>query len=313
MSDLQKFEAGAVEVVDVRDIMSVEQMKEQVQVIQQLYAEVMKKGVHYDSIPGTGKWEKNKKTGKTEYAEGKPVLLKAGAEKINFVCRIGSDPIITRDCDGFDTHFHIIARMFSINTGKTLGYGVGEGSTKESKWAWRRSVCHEEYEATPETKRRIHWQKKYKDNYKEKDEFEGIEQVRQNPADIINTVLKMAVKRAEVDGCKKTTACSDVFDVDIEEDHIRDAVIKPEEKTPVYQQPAQRQPEAPPPAGDVISEPQRKRLYAISKGRGLTDEESAFIVFNVAGVNSSKEIPRDKYEAVCTAIEAAEPGKVIDA
>lgn len=69
----------------------------------------------------------------------------------------------------------------------------------------------------------------------------------------------------------------------------------------------------PPPSGDVISEPQRKRLYAISKGRSLTDEESAFIVFNVAGVSSSKDIPRDKYEAVVAAIEAAEPGKVIDA
>lgn len=71
--------------------------------------------------------------------------------------------------------------------------------------------------------------------------------------------------------------------------------------------------EPPPPAGDAISEPQRKRLYAISKGRGLTDEEAAFIVFDKSGVNSSKDIPRDKYEAVCAAIEAAEPGKVIDA
>lgn len=312
MSEVMKVEAGAVEVLDSREMLSVEQMKEQVQVIQQLYAAVMKKGVHYDSIPGTGKWEKNKKTGKTEYVEGKPVLLKPGAEKVNFACRIGSEPITTREFDGFDTHFNVMARMFSINTGTTLGFGVGAGSTKESKWAWRRAICHEEYEATPETKRRIHWQKKYKDNYKEKDEFEAVEQVRQNPADIINTVLKMAVKRAEVDGCRKVTACSDVFDMDIDEDHIRDAVIDPADKAPVYQQPAQRQPEAPPP-GDVISEPQRKRLYAISKGRGLTDEESAFVVFNVAGVSSSKDIPRDKYEAVCTAIEAAEPGKVIDA
>lgn len=309
MSDIVKVEAGA-EVIEVRDMMSVEQMKEQVQIIQQMYASVMKRGVHYDAIPGTGKWVKNQKTGKTEYVEGKPVLLKAGAEKINFACRIGSDPIITREFDGFDTHFHIMARMFSINSGRTLGYGVGEGSTKESKWAWRKAVCHEEYEATPETKRRIHWQKKYKDNYKEKDEFEAVEQVRQNPADIINTVLKMAVKRAEVDGCKKSTACSDVFDVDIDEDHIRDAVIEQEEKSPSYQQPTQLQPE-PPPAGDVISDAQRKRLYAISKGRQLSDEESAFIVFDISGVNSSKEIPRDKYDEVIAAIEAATPGKVM--
>lgn len=313
MNDLQKVEAIPAEIVVSHDMMSVQQMKEQVQVIQQLYAGVMKRGVHYDAIPGTGRYTKNQQTGKTEYVEGKPVLLKPGAEKINFACRIGSEPIITRECDGFDTHFHIIARMFSINTGKTLGYGVGEGSTNESKWAWRKAVCHQEFEATLETQRRIHWQKKYKDSYKDKDEFEAVEQVRQNPADIINTVLKMAVKRAEVDGCRKVTACSDVFDMDIDEDHIRDAVIDPVDKVPVYQQPAQRQPEAPPPVGDAISEKQNGRLWAIARGKGLADNETGFIVFNVAGVSSSKEICRDKYEAVVAAIEAAEPGKVIDA
>lgn len=302
--------------------MSVGQLKEQVQIIQQVLAGVMKKGVHYDAIPGTGKYVKNAKTGKSEYVDGKPVLLKSGAEKINMVFRIGSDPVIHREFDGFDTHFHIVARMFHIDTGATLGYGVGEGSTSESKWAWRRAICHEEFEATLETQRRIHWQKKYKENYREKDEFEGVEQVRQNPADIINTVLKMAVKRAEVDGCRKVTACSDVFDQDIDEGHIREAVLAGEDDAEQEQQQGRFQPPrrtdgvdtdkaTPQPSANVISEAQAKCLYAIGKGRGFTNEEMSFLCFQSCGVNSSREIPREKYDDVVAAFESSEHGKIL--
>lgn len=290
--------------------MPVAVMKEQVQIIQQVLKSVMKEGVHYAALPGCG-------TGK--------VLLKAGVEKINMVCRIGSEPEIDRECDGFDTHFHIRCRMFDLRTGNTLGYGVGEGSTAESKYAWRRAVCHEEYESTEFERRRIHWQPKYENKrpvYENgKQVFEPVEQVRQNPGDIINTVLKMAVKRAEVDGCRKVTACSDVFEQDIDEEHIRDAVaVDVTPKQPTFQRPERKAPEAAAsPAGNapasdgVISEAQRKRLYAIGKGRKLSDEEMQFIVFDVAGVDRSADIPRDKYEATVSAIEAAEPGKVLPA
>ena len=275
--------------------MSVPQLKEQVQVIQLVLRDVMKKGTHFDALPGCGE---------------KPVLLKAGAEKIGMVFRIGSEPEVDREFDGFDTHFHIKCRMFDIRTGNTLGYGVGEGSTSESKWAWRRAVCHEEFEAAMETRRRIHWQRKYRG-----EGFEAVEQVRQNPSDIINTVLKMACKRAEIDGIRKVTACSDVFDQDLDEDHIR-AAVGEEPAEPRYQQP-QRKAATPPaennpaPTGNVISDAQRKRLYAIGKARGLSDEEMSFICYEQAGVNSSKDIPREKYETVVTAIETAEPGNVM--
>ena len=300
--------------------MSVPQLMEQVQVIQQVLTGAMKKGVHYDAIPGTGRWEEDPKTGKKMFVE-KPVLLKPGVEKINMIFRIGSEPQITRESDGFDTHFHIVCRMFHIDTGITLGYGVGEGSTNESKWAWRKAVCDAEYEQTLETRRRIHWQKKHKTDKKNSgDEFESIKQVRQNPADIINTVLKMAIKRAEVDGCRKVTACSDVFDQDIDEDHIRSAVgadnTDMQSGENRYQQPQRKEPEQPqqsaPQNPTLISDAQRKRLYAIGKSKGLSDNEMSFIVYNIAGVERSSEIPRDAYDAVISAFESAIPGQVID-
>ena len=280
--------------VATKQQMSVPELMEQVQIIQQVMRNVMKENEHYGKIAGCG---------------DKPTLLKPGAEKIGMVFHIGSEPEITRESDGFDTHFHIRTRMFQQQTGITLGYGVGEGSTSESKWAWRKAVCTEEFEATPETRRRVHWQKKYRS-----DACEAVQQVRQNPADIINTVLKMAIKRAEVDGIRKVTACSDVFAQDLDEDHIREAVGGDPEETPNrYQQP-QRKPETAPVSEanpNVISDGQRKRLFAIGKSKGLSNDEMSFIVYNTAGVDRSDDIARDKYESVVAAFEAAEPGKVI--
>lgn len=293
-------------------MLTIQEMKEQVQVVQQVMQYVMKKGAHYDVLPGCG---------------DKPNLLLPGAEKIGMVFRIGGEPEIERESDGFDVYFHIRIRMFDVRSGNTVGYGVGDGSTAESKWAWRRAICHEEFEATPETRRRIHWQQKYSNGRKMFDKdgnpiCEAVEQVRQNVADILNTVLKMTLKRAYVDGIRKVTACSDVFDQDLDESHIREAVgAETEPEQPRYTQPQRKsatvQQNTENPAGnapvsdDIISDGQRKRLFAIGKQRGLSTDEMSFIVYDIAGVNRSDEIPRSKYEEVVSAYETAEPGKVI--
>jgi len=55
--------------------------------------------------------------------------------------------------------------------------------------------------------------------------------------------------------------------------------------------------------GDVISEPQRKRLFAISKKAGISEEDiKAFLL--TYGFTSSKLITKDKYEEICTKVEA---------
>jgi len=54
----------------------------------------------------------------------------------------------------------------------------------------------------------------------------------------------------------------------------------------------------------VISEPQRKRLYAITKKSGWPDNEVSDLLKGF-GFESSKEITRDKYEEICNTIENA--------
>lgn len=54
----------------------------------------------------------------------------------------------------------------------------------------------------------------------------------------------------------------------------------------------------------VISEPQRKRLYALSKNAGMSDDDLRALVQEIAGVEHSKDIPKSVYEQLCEAVEA---------
>lgn len=210
-----------LEPVDVKDV------KANIQAIQQVMTGVMKKGTHYDKIKGCGE---------------KPVLLKPGAEKILSTFQLGASPIIEDLSGEFDFRYRIIVRGFHIPTGQTVGYGAGEASTNEKKYAWRAAICDEEFEDTPENRRQIYYSKDYYSGKVSK-----VKQVRQNPADIANTVLKMAKKRALVDLCLTATACSDIFEQDLDENHIAEATganggkeeIEPPQETPMEQ----RQPE----------------------------------------------------------------------
>lgn len=303
---------------------TIAEMKSQIKLIQECLRSLMVKETHYGQVPGCG---------------DKPVLLKPGAELILALFHIAADPKIEEFSDGFDTRFRIVSSGIHTPSGKIIGFGVGEASTSEKKYKWRAAVCHEEWEDTPEERRQI----AYVRNYKTK-QVERIEQVRQNPADIINTVLKMARKRSIVDLCLSTTACSDIFAQDMDDPDINDAVdegnkasggqphggryAQPRQSAP--QQNAangnQQQQRTAPPAttqsapvynngGGNISEAQVKRLYAIAKheSRNLNDEEIGFIVWSIAGVQRTDQISREAYNAVITGIEAAKHGSVLPA
>jgi hypothetical protein len=260
--------------------LSAVQVKENVNLIQDVLNNVMIKDTHYGSVPGCG---------------NKPTLLKPGAEKILATFQIGTEIIVDDLSDDFDYTYRIRCIGFHIPTGNKIGEGIGVCSTSEKKYAWRKALCDEEYEATPETKRQI----KYDQDYKTR-EVSPIQQVRQNPSDLNNTVLKMAKKRAMVDLCLTATACSDIFEQDLDEEHIREAVKKqPEPKnTKGFESKSN---------SNVISEGQSKRLYAIIMGKGYNMEETKAGIFTNWGFESTKDITRDKYEEIVNWVE----GKVL--
>ncbi len=170
-------------------------VRAQVNLIQEVMAGVMKSGEHYGVIPGCG---------------GKPTLLKPGAEKLASTFRMAPDPEVIELSTGDSIKYRVICRMLSQTTGAFLGAGVGTCSSDEEKYKWRKALCDEEWDDTPEDRRRKKWKRGNNVTYQER-------QVRTNPADLDNTVLKMSKKRSMVDAVLTITGASDIFAQDLED------------------------------------------------------------------------------------------------
>lgn len=182
-------------IVPVAGRMSVAEVTQHAIAVQEVMQAVMKKDVHYGVIPFTDK----------------PTLYKAGAEKLCMTFRI-ADEYQVQDLSTSDL---IRYRVNCIGrhqlTGVELGSGMGEGSTSEEKYKWRKAVCKEEFDATPVDMRRVKYAKgKNNTHY-------TAQQVRTEPSDLANTVLKMACKRAKMAMVLNVTAASDCFTQDIED------------------------------------------------------------------------------------------------
>lgn len=150
-------------------------------------------GVHYGKIPGTPK----------------PTLYKAGAEKILATFRIATDFEVT-DLSTDDCIRYRVKVIGVLPSGEIIGYGIGECSTDEEKYRWKKPACDDEWHAADATMRREKFSAYNGKTQKTK-------QIRTNPADLGNTVLKMAKKRGMIDMVLTSTAASDVFDQDLED------------------------------------------------------------------------------------------------
>lgn|SRR3990167_890291 len=197
------------------------QVRAQVNLIQSVMKEVMQEGQHYGKIPGCG---------------DKPTLLKPGAEKLSMTFRLR--PIIDNARDirienlgEGHREIHVYCHVMNMD-GVELATGVGSCSTMESKYRYRGGEKIPTGQPIPAE----YWNLKKEgkiDEAKEKiggsgfgvAKIEGkweiceIGEKMENPdiADTHNTVLKMAKKRAYVDGILSATAASDCFTQDLED------------------------------------------------------------------------------------------------
>lgn len=163
-------------------------IRHRVNTIQEVMNAVMKKDVHYGIIPGCKK----------------PSLYKPGSEVLLTTFQIATSievtDLSTDDC----VRYQVRVIGTHSPSGTLLGEGIGECSSNEAKYKWRKAY-DDEWNATPENRRRITFGK-----YKDK-------QVRVEPADVANTILKMAKKRAQIDMTLTTTGASDCFEQDVED------------------------------------------------------------------------------------------------
>ncbi|MDP2317498.1 MAG: hypothetical protein Q8P41_31730 [Pseudomonadota bacterium] len=205
-------------------------VRAQVQLIQEIMRDVMVEGEHYGTIPGCG----DKKT-----------LKQSGAEKLALAFRLAPSYRVEKEnLGGGHREVTVYCDLKSISTGRVVGAGVGSCSTMESKYRYRNVA---DYEVTgdpipPDSKER---KKEYRrqgfgmkkvDDVWEWVKFTDVAKA-ENPdiADTWNTVLKMAKKRSLVDAVKSTTAASDIFTQDLEDDETGGDGAPPKPTVPMPQ------------------------------------------------------------------------------
>lgn len=230
------------EIVKVEPMTAVE-VRTQVNLVQEVMKAVMKNNTHYGTIKGCG---------------NKPTLLKPGAEKLMATFRLSADPLVEDLSSPDIIRYRIKVNMLAPN-GSFVGAGIGECSSDEEKYKWRASVCEEEFDATEIDRRRDKW----------KPGWNGpptcIKQIRTNPADVANTVLKMAKKRALVDGVLTATGASDIFTQDIED--IPPEILNPSKGDPSKTSTVKAKDGAEPkPKGESIQQELANALVAYCSG-----------------------------------------------
>jgi len=196
--------------------LTAQEIKSQVQLIQEVMQAVMQEGYHYGVIPGTEK----------------PTLLKPGAEKLTTTFRLA--PLLhveARELENGHREYQVRCTLVHIPTARVYGEGVGSCSTLESRYRYRNAdrtcpYCGRSTIIKGRAEYGGGWlcfQRKGGCGAKFADQDPSI--VSQaagrventDLADTYNTVLKMAKKRALVDATLTATAASDIFTQDLED------------------------------------------------------------------------------------------------
>lgn len=255
-------EVVALQPVESGSPLTAQQLRTRLAVIQDVMRSVMQNGSDYGVIPGTG---------------DKPTLYKPGAEKLCVTFRLSAaSPLIDSIEESGDIRYRVQVPILSSD-GSVLAVGVGECSTGEEKYRWRRPVHVNEYNAAPEDRRREKFQRN----------GDVWQQVRVNPADVANTVLKMAHKRAYVHGVIMATAAGAIFTQDVEdlpegvEPHESDQPARPPIQPPQRRSEQGRRPAAPSGAGSTVVTTVRD----VSEKTGTNQQGKPWTKFTVHGAD----------------------------
>jgi hypothetical protein len=270
---------------------TIEQLKHRQAQIHKLLSEVLKEGLDddYAEIPGTKKKS----------------LLKPGAEKIcNLFQFVPTIAKVEELREGDDVTFRVTVAL-STSSGNLLGEGIGSASTKETKFAWRKAVCEEEWEDAEPSERRRKW---FVDKYNG-GAADITLQVRENPADKENSMLKIGKKRALIDAVLTVTGSSNLFTQDREEDIDPGSGNGEPKKQSSSQSSAKKA--APADQGPIIEAKQAGRFYYIwSKDRNpprSPDEVKLYLQRHCGGISDSRQMPAKYFAEACRWAASNEP------
>jgi len=104
---------------------AIEDVKTLINIVAALRTDVFKDGVDYGVIPGTG---------------DKPVLLLPGMEKLMRALRLRAEYVLKTSVEDFDKplfFYRYECRLIDYETGACVATAIGSANSQESKWRWR--------------------------------------------------------------------------------------------------------------------------------------------------------------------------------
>ena len=245
---------------------------------------IMRRGVDYGTIPGCG---------------DKDSLFKPGAEKVLKQFMVHVVGVQVEDLSTADCIRYRVRCVGQTPDGITRGVGIGECSSDEDKYRWRKVRNNPEWEDTPDIRRRTVHKNGRNGTY-------TVNQVRTNPPDQANTVLKMGKKRAMTDLALTATAASEFFTQDLEDmpEELRQQVAAAHGARPA-------DPFAPPPidtTAEPVGEPTKLSPESIvgrrAKDLGLTGEDVRAVLEELRAPKDRDAWTVNQVKEICNALQA---------
>ena len=183
-------EINALSIIDTVEIDTIANTMAKIQQMQNVVQKTLKKGHDFGEVPGTSK----------------PTLLKPGGEKICMLFGLNPEYEFLQTTEDYDKEFFSYnIRCTLFRNGHPVAQGVGSCNSKEKKYRFINvDEIPENYIGQSEQITDKYGRTRYKIN---------------NPdiCSLVNTILKMAKKRAFIDAVLQVASLSEVFTQDIED------------------------------------------------------------------------------------------------
>lgn len=208
--------------------LSISEMAARVTAVEQLYREVMKPGIDYDTLPGTQH----------------PTLLQPGAQLLDLVAGyVPTFEVLPSSIVDFQVgffHYEVRCKLVSKATGEVVAEGLGSCNSREDRYRWReaRRVCptcgaaaisksREEYGGGWYCNRRANGCGARYDRDDDRIVRQRHGRIENDePYTLANTLLKMAQKRSHIAATLNATGASRIFSQDLED------MVPPDDSAP---------------------------------------------------------------------------------
>lgn len=183
-------EVNALSIIETVDIDNISTTMNKIAQMQAVVQKTLKQGHDFGEVPGTSK----------------PTLLKPGGEKICMLFGLNPEYEFLQTTEDYDKEFFSYnIRCTLFRNGQPVAQGVGSCNSKEKKYRYINvDTIPDNYMGSSESFTDKYGRTKYKIN---------------NPdiCSLVNTILKMAKKRAFIDAVLQVASLSEVFTQDLED------------------------------------------------------------------------------------------------